>query len=100
MNMNLNLDRNLIISIVIGAVLLVAGVYFLIVVPSTTPVLSSSEPASPDQVTFENLAQQLTPVALDTSVLSDPRFTSLVDIHTAIVPESSGRRDPFAPLSR
>ncbi|MES2668736.1 MAG: hypothetical protein V4644_03560 [Patescibacteria group bacterium] len=50
------------------------------------------------QATFLTLAAQLDPVAFDADILSDPRFTALVDIKTAILPENSGRTDPFAPL--
>jgi hypothetical protein len=32
-------------------------------------------------------------------VFSDPRFMALTDIHTAILPESVGRNDPFASIS-
>jgi hypothetical protein len=58
--------------------------------------VSATEPLSPAETTFVNLATQLEPLGFDTAILSDPRFMALVDIHTAVIPESAGRRDPFA----
>ncbi len=59
----------------------------------------SDGPASAAQATFLTLASRLNSVEFDTNVLTDPRFTSLIDIKTAILPEAAGRKDPFAPLS-
>lgn len=56
-------------------------------------------PTGQAQATFLTLAAQLQPIAFDASVLADPRFMALVDIKTVIVPEATGRTDPFAPLS-
>jgi hypothetical protein len=50
-------------------------------------------------VQFLNLSSQIGPISFDTSVFSDPRFMALTDIHTAILPESVGRNDPFASIS-
>lgn len=58
----------------------------------------TTAPASAAELAFLNLTAQIEPVAFDTSILSDPRFIALQDIRTAILPEPSGRLDPFAPL--
>lgn len=92
------MNRNTLIAIVIGIGLLLAAGYFLFMRAPQEAPLTSSEPTSPAELTFVNLASQLEPLGFNTGILSDPRFTSLVDIHTAIVPEPAGRRDPFAPL--
>lgn len=95
----INLNKNTIIAIVVGVVVLGGAAYLLFAKPAdSTATVTASEAASPAELTFVNLASQLEPLGFDTSILSDPRFTSLVDIHTAIIPEPNGRKDPFAPL--
>ena len=85
----------LIVIFVLGAGYLL---YFNNTPSSTTAVSATGAPSSPAEVTFLNLASQLNSISFDTTILSDPRFTALVDIHTAILPETSGRTDPFAPI--
>lgn len=65
------------------------------------PPLTGALPGidNPAQTQFQSLVSQLQPISFDTSIFSDPRFTSLVDLTTPITPESSGRLDPFAPIS-
>lgn len=95
------MNKNTIIVVVGGIVLVaLAAGYFLFVKPSSTVAVTETAPASPAEVTFVNLAAQLEPLGFDTSILKDPRFEGLVDIHTGILPEPTGRRDPFAPLGR
>ena len=89
-------------SITVAAAVVVLGVvaYFLWLRPEPEENVSiiSFGPAGEAQATFLTLAAQLQPIAFDASVLSEPRFLSLVDIKTVIVPEDAGRTDPFAPL--
>lgn len=89
-------------SITIAAAVVVLGLvaYFVWLRPQPVDNVSVAGfgPASEAQATFLTLAAQLQPIAFDASVLSDPRFLSLVDIKTAVLPETSGRSDPFAPL--
>lgn len=91
------------ISIAIAAGILIIGVaaYFLWMRQDTTPnvTVSGFGATTETQALFLSLAAQLEPVSFDPRVLSDPRFTILEDIHTTILPEASGRTDPFAPLS-
>lgn len=95
----MTLNKNLIIAIVIGVVLL-TGAGYLLFFSSPLPAVTETQPTSPEELTFVNLTSQLEPLGFDTSILADPRFMALVDIHTAVVPESAGRRDPFAPIGR
>jgi flagellar basal body-associated protein FliL len=84
-----------IIIVALGIVVILGAVYVTFFNTSSD---SSAAPASQAEVTFLNLASQLNPIVFDTSILSDPRFTSLVDIHTSVVPEVTGRTDPFASI--
>jgi hypothetical protein len=93
----MHLNKNTIIAIAAGAVLLAAAAYLLFMKSDSTVALTESLPQSTAEITFVNLASQLEPLGFDTSVLSDPRFMSLIDIHTAIIPESVGHADPFSP---
>lgn len=90
-------------TIIIAAAIVVLGVvaYFVWLRPQPVENISidSFGPTGQAQATFLTLAAQLQPIAFDASVLSDARFMSLVDIKTVIVPEASGRTDPFAPLA-
>lgn len=87
---------------IIAAVIVVLGLatYFLWLRPQPEENVSivGFGPTGEAQATFLTLAAQLQPIAFDASVLDDPRFLSLVDIKTVILPEASGRTDPFAPL--
>jgi len=90
-------------SIIIAIAVVVLGIvaYFLWLKPSSEENISvvGFGPTGQAQATFLTLAAQLQPIAFDASVLSDVRFLSLVDIKTVIIPESTGRTDPFAPLA-
>jgi hypothetical protein len=92
------MNKNTIIAIVAGIVVLGTAAYMLFARTQSTVAVDSTAPVSPAEITFVSLASQLEPLTFDKSILSDPRFTSLVDIHTAVVPETAGRRDPFAPI--
>ena len=89
------------ILIVLGLLVLGAAGYLLFGRSDAGSALSAdAAPASAAEVEFLNLAAQIEPVKYDTAILSDPRFLGLVDLRTAIVPETSGRTDPFAPLGK
>jgi len=90
-------------GIIIGlcAVVALAVVYlvFFDKSPSADLTAGSSAGTSPDELYFVNLTGELSDISFDTSVLEDPRFMALTDIRTAILPEQSGRHDPFAPIN-
>lgn len=94
------LSKKTTISIAAGIVVLGAIAYFVWMRPDAEENVSTSGGVtSAAQGTFLTLVTRLEPVSFDKSVLSDPRFLALVDIQTAILPEKTGRTDPFAPLS-
>jgi len=77
------------------------GYYFFFFNSGATSAISTtSGTASDAELSFISLVGKLDPIVFDTSVLSDPRFTSRENIRTAIVPEAAGRKDPFAPIGR
>ena len=95
------------ISFLAVAFIVLSGIAYLLFskhpsapAPSASAVVPSdgSAPKSSAELTFLNLASQLDTISFDTTVLSDPRFLALVDIRTAILPEATGRIDPFATL--
>jgi hypothetical protein len=90
-------------KIVLGIVVVVAlafGAYLVFFAGNSdeSAISAQTAPASAAEISFLNLASQTESVTFDTTILSDPRFMALVDIHTAIVPEPQGRTDPFATL--
>lgn len=93
--------KNLQVLAAAGIVVLgiVAYLTWLRPAPEENVSITGMGSTSEAQAAFLTLAAQLEPVGFDASVLSDPRFLSLVDMKTAIVPEPEGRIDPFAPLS-
>lgn len=94
------MNKNTIILIVLGILLLGAAGYLLFGKGSQDPTVSiEAGPTSAVEQTFINLTAQISPVSFDTSILQNAHFNALVDLETAIVPEESGRIDPFAPLT-
>ncbi len=92
-------SRNNIILVVLGILVAAAALYMLFGRGSTEDAVQiENAPASQAETNFLNLTAEIEPVDFDASVLADPRFMALQDISTAIVPESAGRVDPFAPL--
>ena len=98
------MNQKTIIALVIVILGIMVPAYFLLsskpATPSSDAPVSSTVVTSDAQAQFVNLSAQLVPLTFDTSILTDPRFTSLIDLHTAILPEAIGRRDPFAPLGK
>lgn len=77
------------------------GYYFFFFNSNSSAAITQTGTAANDaELSFITLVGKLDPIVFDTSVLSDPRFTSRQDIRTAIVPETTGRTDPFAPIGR
>lgn len=95
----MTMTKNTIITIVLGLLLIAAALYLLFGKGDTRSVITSiGGPTSVAEQTFINLTAQINPIEFDTDLLNDPRFASLQDLKTAIIPETSGRVDPFAPL--
>ncbi len=86
--------------IILVTLLVGAGAYWYFFVQSSSQP-SLTEVAATDggaQTKFQTLVSQLRGISFNTAILSDPKFTSLVDITTPVAPEASGRLDPFAPV--
>lgn len=77
------------------------GYYFFFFNSNTDAALSSGPVTASDaELSFISLVGKLEPITFDTSILSDPRFTGRQDIRTAIVPEATGRKDPFSSIGQ
>ncbi len=80
-------------------VIIAGGYWYFFVQTGNQPPLTTSAPSgNTAQTQFQMLVSQLQPISFDTSIFSDPKFTSLVDLTMPVAPESSGRTDPFAPV--
>jgi len=102
MNLNaLHLSRTAILGIIVGLVLLAALGYLVMNnnQPEETVTATDAETIA-SEAEFVTLASELDSIKFDLSILSDPRFMALINIHTAITPEQRGRPDPFAPIGR
>lgn len=84
---------------VVAALIAAAGAYwyFFTGTGNQAPLTTGVE-ENQAQAQFKALASELQPISFDTSIFSDPRFMSLVDLTTPVAPEASGRLDPFAPI--
>ncbi len=84
-----------------AAIVFLGAAYYYLVFNSDTgaAVQSNSIAASNAEGVFISLVGQIDPIAFNVAVLSDPRFTQLQDIRIAVIPEASGRKDPFAPYA-
>jgi hypothetical protein len=96
----MNISKKNTTFLIAGAIVVLGLVaYFVWMRPSSGETITITDgPVSSAQAVFLQLADQLEPITFDARVLADPRFIGLVDIKTTIVPEASGRNDPFAPL--
>ena len=100
-----SLKTILIILVTVGAVVAI-GAYILFgnqPAPTSSAIDLSvaskdTTPAGTAERQFLSLLASLQPTTLNTTLLSDPRFTALTDFRVAIIPEASGRVNPFLPL--
>lgn len=65
---------------------------------STITQTNTSTSASDAERVFLNLSSELGAISFDTKIFSNPNFTALTDIHTAVLIEAQGRHDPFATI--
>ncbi len=96
----MTISKNTGILIVLGLLVLAAAAYVLMNGKQPDVLTSSAPPSSAAEIQFLSLTQKIDPVTVDGSILADMRFMRLIDIRTAIIPETAGRPDPFAPLGR
>lgn len=93
------LKKNKLVGVLV-IVVVIAGIYYgFFNGEKGAIVTSSAEPSSTSEATFLGFAGELETVTFDSTIFSDPRFTNLKDIHTTVVDEAAGRRDPFGPLT-
>lgn len=86
---------------VIALIIVVGGgaAYFLLGKKDPEATVSVvGAPTSVAQAKFLGLASELETVTFDVSLFKDARFLGLKDIHTNVVSEAGGRKDPFATL--
>lgn len=88
-------------TILIVATLIVAlGAYWYFFTDTgNEPPLTVLSTENEAQTRFQTLVSELQPISFNTSIFSDPHFMALVDLTTPIAPETSGRLDPFAPVT-
>ncbi len=96
----MKLDTNTIL-IAIATLILLGGGYWFFSSAGTgnEPPLTAGAAVNSAQMKFQTLVNELQPISFDTSIFSNPRFNSLVDIATPVTPEPAGRLDPFAPIA-
>lgn len=89
--------------VILGAVVLAAGVWFGLSSSSTPTSLVTTTTAdagvSASDQTLVSTLLELRSVSLDGTIFSEPAFLSLQDFSTQIVNEPVGRTDPFAPYA-
>jgi len=98
----MHLSRKSLLTLASVIIVVAGGLYYFFFYapnPSDT-ALSPTAPASAAEVSFIALVGKLEPITFDLTLLSDPRFMSLVDIRTEVLPETQGRTDLFGPLGQ
>ncbi len=89
-----------VVLIILAILILGAAGYMLFFRDDNAPLGITSIETNQGSIESEFLilTGRIEPITLDTGILEDPRFLSLQDIRTVILPELSGRTNPFAPL--
>ena len=95
----MHLTRSNIILGIVALLTLAAAVYYYgFYNKSTGSAVIETPAATAAELDFVNLAGQIDSISFDQSIFSNPQFAALRDIRTVVVPEPSGRRDPFATI--
>jgi hypothetical protein len=87
------------VFIILSICVVAIGVIWYFSDSGTEAPLTTETTKNEAQLQFQTLVTQLQPISFDTSILTDEHFLALQDITTQIVPETSGRLDPFAPVA-
>ena len=98
--MAMKLDTKTIL-LILAAVVVAGGAYWYFFTGTggdALPLTALPTGGNQVQVQFDTLVGELTPISFTSTIFSDPRFASLVDLATPITPEGAGRIDPFAPI--
>jgi hypothetical protein len=96
----MNFSRKNLLTFAAAGIVIIGGFYYFFFMTDRggETVLPGGAPASQAEISFIALVSKLDPIAFDIGILSNPRFTGLVDMRTAVIPEPQGRSDPFGPL--
>lgn len=98
----MKLSRTNILLIILGVVALAAAIYYLVPKNDANEGVVEGRDAGgiagDAEAVFTNLGAQIESISFDTSFFNDPRYLALEDITVIVVPEKSGRIDPFGPL--
>ncbi len=95
----MKLNTNTIILIVATLVVAAGAYWYFFTGTGNEPPLTTGVEENAAQMQFKMLVSQLQPISFTTDIFSDTRFMALVDLSTPVAPETSGRLDPFAPIS-
>ena len=90
---------NTIILIIVTLIVAVGAYWYFFTGTGNEPPLTTSAVDNQAQSRFQTLLSELKPVSFNTNIFSEPRFMALVDLATPVAPETTGRLDPFAPVS-
>lgn len=93
-----NNSRTNVILIVLAIIVAAGALYMFFAKGDEETVTAIEAPGTEAERSFLALTAEIGAISFDTGIFSDPRFRALQDIRTAVVPEASGRPDPFAPL--
>jgi hypothetical protein len=93
------MKSNTIIIIPVALIVIAVAYWYFFTDTGNQPPLSTSPIENQSQTQFQRLVSELQPISFPTTIFSDPRFLSLIDLATPITAEVSGRVDPFAPVS-
>ena len=86
---------------IISAIIVALGAYWFFFTDSgnDVPLVTEGGDVTSAETEFKLLVSELSSIKFNKEIFSDPRFMALVDLSTQVTPESSGRLDPFAPIS-
>ena len=91
-------SSNTILIIIVTLFVSAFAYYYFFTDTGNQPPLTSNGSSNFSQSQFQTLVNELS-ISFITDIFSDARFNSLVDLTTQVSPESTGRLDPFAPVS-
>jgi hypothetical protein len=84
------------------AVVIVIALLYFFVFKKEDPLVETSSSSQADivgQDVINELTRLKTLVSMNTQLFSNPIFTSLKDTSVTVVPVSTGRKNPFLPVS-
>lgn len=94
------LSRNIIATLLIGALIVGGAWYFFFADRRSEELLTTTSAVEAEKTVEKGIVDTLLTlraVSLSGTIFSDPAFISLRDFGSEIVPETTGRINPFAP---